>query len=100
MTKSLPEEKRLKWRALIEQQFQSGLSVKAWCLQNEVSPQTFQYWKTRLPRQLEKSSFVELKPRAAEAISLRARGLYIRIEKGCDPHLRKQLLAFIGEVAC
>ena len=101
MPRPTSEEKRLKWRTLIEKQKQSGLPIRKWCLQNEVNPHTFCYWKARLfPKQLQKSSFIELKPKSSEAISLRARGFYIRMESSCDPHLRKQLFALIGELSC
>lgn len=101
MPRSISEEKQLKWKSLIEKQRQSGVPIEKWCLQNEVNPHTFQYWKTKLfPRQLQKSSFTELKPKSPEPISLRTRGLYIRLEGSCDPHLCKKLLSFIGELSC
>ena len=101
MPKSLSQEKQLKWKILIEKQRQSSLPIRKWCLQNEVNPHTFQYWKAKLSsRKLQKSSFTELKSLSTQPISLRACGLYIRLESSCDPHLRKQLLAIVGELSC
>jgi hypothetical protein len=101
MSQSISEKKRIKWKDLIEKQCQSGLPIRKWCLQNAVNPHTFCYWKAKFSsKSLGKSSFIELKPKSFEAISLRARGLYIRLESSCDPHLRKQLLTFIGEISC
>ena len=85
-------EKRLEWKNIVEQQRRSGLSVKRWCLQNEIRPSAFQYWKERLfPKQLDKSSFTELNMKRPDSISLQAKGLYVRMGTDCDPNLRKQL---------
>ena len=92
------EEKRLEWKNLIEQQRQSNLSVDKWCLQNQIRPHTFRYWKEKLfPKQLQKSSFTELNMKRADALSLQARDFYVRMGSDCDPHLRKQLLALFAE---
>jgi hypothetical protein len=99
MPNSAPEDQQLQWKNLIEQQRASGLSVEKWCLQSQIKPHTFRYWKDKIfPKQLEKSSFTELHMRRPDAISLQARGLYIRMGGDCDPDLRKQLFAlFIGQ---
>jgi hypothetical protein len=95
------EDKQLEWKNLIEQQRQSGLSVDKWCLQNQIKPHTFQYWKDKLfPRQLQKSSFAELNMKRPDTISLQARGLYVRMGNDCDPHLRKQLFAMFAGLSC
>ena len=44
------EDKQLEWKNLIEQKRQSGLPVDKWCLQNQIRPSTFQYWKDKLER--------------------------------------------------
>ena len=76
------EAKQLEWKNLIEQQRQSSLSVEKWCLQNQIRPHTFRYWKEKLfPKQLQKSSFTELNMKRADAISLQARGLYVFAKK-------------------
>ena len=95
------EEKKLEWKNLIDQQRQSGLSVDKWCLQNQIRPSTFQYWKDKLfSKQLQKSSFAELNMKRPEAISLQAAGLYVRMGSDCDPILRRQLFALFAEAAC
>jgi hypothetical protein len=95
------EEKRLEWKNLIEQQRQSSLSINKWCQQNQISQTTFHYWKDKFfPRQLQKESFTELNIKRADAISLQARGLSIRMGSNCDPHLRKQLFALLGDLSC
>lgn len=66
------EDKQLEWKNLIEQQRQSGLSVDKWCLQNQIRPSTFQYWKDKLfPKRLQKSpDFRDFDPEIVECFSL------------------------------
>ena len=97
MTTPASEERQLEWKSRIGQQRQSGLSIEKWCLQNQISPHTFHYWKDKLfPKQLEKSSFTELNMKRPDAICLQARGIYVRMGSDCDPHLRKQLFAMFA----
>ncbi len=101
MPKSLPENKKLKWKNLIEEQRQSGLSIKKWCQQQNLVPNTFHYWKSRLlSRELQASSFVELKVKQPDEVSLQTRGLLIRLGGDCDPVLRKQLFTLFAEATC
>lgn len=53
MTKSV--EKQNLWKERVENQKESGLSIKAWCKQNHISVSTFLYWRNR-----GKKSFREL----------------------------------------
>ena|ERR1700728_1464011 len=95
------EDKQLEWKNLIEKQGQSGLSVEKWCLQNQLSPHVFHYWKKKLfPKRLQKSSFTELNMRRPDEISLQVRGLYIRMGSDCDPRLRKQLFDLFAGLPC
>src|SRR5438876_143349 len=95
------EEKKLKWTNLIEQQRQSGLSIKMWCQEHNTPPSTFHYWKEKIsPKQLERSSFTEMKRSRAETISLQAKGLYIRIGSECHFNICKQLFALLAEELC
>lgn len=101
MPKPVSEAKKLEWNRLIEEQRQSGLSIEKWCRQQNLIPHTFHYWKDKLfPKQLQKASFTELNMRRPDAISLQARGLYVRMGSDCDPMLRKRLFALFAEVAC
>jgi hypothetical protein len=97
MPKPTSPEKQLEWKGLIQKQQASGLSIDKWCLQNQIIPHVFHYWKSKLsPKQLEKSSFAELNIKRPDAISLQARGIYVRLGSDCDPHLRKQLFAIFA----
>lgn len=101
MPKPASEAKQLEWKGLIEEQSQSGLSVRSWCLQKKIPIYTFHYWKEKLfPAQLKKSHFAELKPRQAAAISIQAPGIFLRIGGDCNSVVRKQILAFFAEGVC
>lgn len=101
MSKSLSENKRLEWKRLVEEQRQSGLSIQKWCQQQHLASNTFHYWKGKLSsKELQPSSFVELKVKRPDEISLQTRGLHIRVGNDCDPVLRKQFLTLFAEAAC
>lgn len=94
-------DKKLKWKSLIEEQRQSGLSIKKWCQQKNLISNTFHYWKNRLSsKELQASSFVELKVKQPDEVSLQTRGLLIRLGSDCNPVLRKQLFALFAEATC
>lgn len=101
MPKPASEDKKLEWKNLIEQQSHSNLSVEKWCKQNQISSHTFRYWKDKLlSKPLQKNSFTELNIKRPDIISLRARGIHIRMGNDCDPHLFKQLFALFAEGLC
>ena len=91
------EDRQLEWKNIVEQQRKSDLSIEKWCLQHQIKPHTFHYWKDKLfPRQLQKSSFTELNMKRPNVIALQAQGLYVRMGRDCDPNLRKQLFALFA----
>lgn len=94
-------EKQLEWKKLIEQQRQSNLSIEKWCLQNQIRPHAFYYWRDKLfPKSLQKSSFTEINMKQVNTILLQARGIYIRMGSDCDLRLRKQLFALFSAMPC
>lgn len=42
------ESKRQLWEARFKEQSDSGMSIDAWCSQNQISKHTFYYWKQRI----------------------------------------------------
>ena len=62
MPRYASEKKRQEWKELIEQQSQGGLSVRRWCLENQIRLNSSQYWKSKLQSHpLERSSFTSFK---------------------------------------
>lgn len=95
------EEKKLEWKNLIEEQSQSSLSANKWCRERGLRPHTFRYWKNKLAsKQLQKSSFTEIKVKRPQTVSLQARGLYVRLGHDCDPQLRSKVFALFAEAGC
>ena len=101
MSNVSPSQNQDTWLARIEQQRQSGLSMKEWCRENNIPVSTFYYWNEKLfPRVLQKSNFTELAKKKPETVSLQARGLSVRIDSNCAPEIRRQLFLLFGEMPC
>jgi hypothetical protein len=95
------EETQQEWKNRIEEQRQSKLSIKQWCLKHQISTHVFSYWRDKLfPTELKTSSFTQLSAKRTHAISLQTQGLHVRIDSQCDPVLRRQLLALLMEAPC
>lgn len=101
MPKSSPE-KKVEWEERIRLQRESGLSVERWCIQNEIKPYNFNYWRKRIAPQpaLNRSSFKELSNEAHTAIVMEYRGIVIRLDKNFDPLILKNCLSVLLEVKC
>jgi len=66
-----PSEKATHWKSLIEQHQQSGLSIKAFCCQQQINLNTFHYWRKKFSasnRSKEQPIFVPLNHHANELI--------------------------------
>jgi len=101
MPRPASEDAKREWTNLIEQQRKSGLSIEKWCLQHQIRPHTFHYWKEKLlAKSLQTTSFTELNVKRPDAITLQACGIHIRIGGDCNPNLRKQIFALFSEGSC
>jgi len=49
-----------RFRLLIEEQRNSGLSIKEFCSNHIIPPSTFHYWKKKFAREPERNSFIPL----------------------------------------
>ena len=77
-------------------QYNSGLSIAAWCRENVEGYHRFLYWRQRL-QELEhgkSGSFVPLHV-ATTPILLECNGIYVHISPGFDAGLLKDLLSFL-----
>lgn len=103
-----------KWREIIKRYNESGLSVKQWCNENNISPTQYYYW-LRVIRQdsliqagtlavTGKTQFVEITQGKDEYQScpsktcaiLRSNGNEIEILNGADPNTLGILLNILG----
>ncbi|MBE5846001.1 MAG: hypothetical protein E7302_17920 [Butyrivibrio sp.] len=58
----LHQAKMTKWAALINQQLESGLSIKEWCIQNNQSFHAYNYWKHLIKESMVDSVIPDIVP--------------------------------------
>ena len=59
------------WMTMVQQQFESGLSVAEWCSKNQVSTKSFYYRRKQLRAEVLQSNnpmFAEIQPAASNPI--------------------------------
>ena len=86
------EERITHWRAIIEEQSASGLSVAAFCREHNIRSGQFHWWRHRL-RNIDslakESGFIKLVPISKpQSSGIRIRlsgGVFIEVEQGFDP---------------
>ncbi len=93
---ALSAESRSQWQERISQQQRSGLSQQRWCQEPQICLATFTYWKKKLAPPLDRSAFRQLEE-VGRGISLRWRGLEIRLESDFDSVTVKRLLEILGQ---
>ena len=101
-------ERRSHWRAIIENQATSGLSITAYCRDAQIKPACFHAWRRRLREpQSCSGGFLELIPgRLTEAATSGIRiclygKLAIEVERGFDPFtLRAVVETLSGRARC
>jgi len=82
----MDETKRLLWEERFKEQASSGMTVEAWCTQNQIASYTFYYWKQRIRKAkmepMEKDAaaplFAKLEMPAASDERITKAGLIIR----------------------
>ncbi len=83
MSQPFSEEQKQQWREKIISQKNSGISIAAWCRQNEIADHLFYYWKRKLFPEpaITLSSFTEV-PFEKEGQCLETKNSGIKIEYG------------------
>jgi hypothetical protein len=97
----IQEERHERWRQLVAQQEQSGLSVRAFCEQHRTSEHNFYQWRKRLAARLPvKFALVQTNgsapARAAVELTL-STGERLRIEPGVDAATLRVVLGVLRE---
>jgi hypothetical protein len=85
MPKPISEEKRLEWKERILSQQKSGSTISRWCRENQISYNSYQYWKKRFRsrKPLRRDFFTELSD-AKSGITLQYKNIKIYLEKDFD----------------
>lgn len=86
------------WAEKIAVWQQSGLSIAAWCRQNDENYHRFLYWRRRLqPAAKPGGHFVEL-TLESPALALACNGVTLQIERGFDHELLREVLSVLKAV--
>ena len=85
-------EKIADWRA-------SGLSIAAWCRQNDEGYYRFLYWRKRLQPKVQPTTgrFVELTFETS-SLAVECNGMTLHIERGFDRELLRDVLSVLKAV--
>ena len=65
--KQIDKAKLIKWSALIKEQSESSLKIKDWCAQNDITKDTYYYWKRKVMDALIDSATPDIVPIAPES---------------------------------
>jgi len=84
------------WTDKITEWRTSGLSIAAWCRQNDESYHRFLYWRRRLEPKTT-GGFVEL-TLESPALALACNGVTLRIERGFDRELLREVLSVLKAI--
>lgn len=96
------EERRARWRAIINGQAASGLNIAAYCRETHVHTSLFYTWRRKFREEPRCSEgFVELKatgsPRIASGVFIRLdEKLAIEVERGFDPVTLRAVVATLS----
>ena len=84
------------WTEKLADWSNSGLSIAAWCRQNDEGYHRFLYWRRRLGDQQARTagSFVELRL-GQSPLYLECNGIYIHVDRGFDPGLLTDILSLL-----
>jgi hypothetical protein len=99
-------ERRTHWRAIIEDQATSGVSIAAYCRDAQIKPSYFYTWRRRLREQQPcAGGFLELVPgrltNAASGICIRLGGrLCIEVERGFDSSTLRAVVETLSTNRC
>jgi hypothetical protein len=102
------QERRARWRSIVEQAARSSLPIRQFCQAQQVDEQQYYYWRRILAQEegaatvaSPASRFVLIRPEAAGAVSSAAagpelvldRGWHLRIPRGADEATLRCVLA-------
>lgn len=97
----ISDTRRATWQRLLAEQQASGLSVVAWCFQQDIREQTFYYWRKRLnnptvPSATQATQWLALDtaPAAGHGLTLTIGPVAITVSAGFD----QQVLADVVRV--
>ena len=93
-------DRRAVWQQRLTDQQDSGLSITAWCWQQNVSEQSFYYWRRRLVAAPaaptpDAPQWVAVLPEAGAGLTLRVGAVAVEVGAGFDPRVLAAVLAVL-----
>jgi transposase-like protein len=98
-------ERRDHWRAIIENQATSGMSIAAYCRDTQIKPSYFYTWRRRLREQQSSAGgFLELIPgrmtEVASGVRIRlGTKLSVEVERGFDPFTLRAVVETLSNLS-
>jgi len=97
------EQRRATWQRLLAEQQASGDSVTSWCFTQDISLQTFYYWRKRLAADTPSAStpqWLAVAPAVGQmgtgaSLTLRVGQVAIEVAAGFDPRLLVDVLTVL-----
>lgn len=91
------QAKLTEWAALFQEKESSGLTVKAWCNQNNISIHTYNYWKHLLKEQYVDSLLPDIvpishTPSSQSLLSSKAQCNLLSTRSSCESNDSRELL--------
>lgn len=87
------EAQKAIWAGHIERQRQSGKGIKVFCEEAGLKVWQFSYWRGVIHPKVDQAGFVEVRIKPGSGISIEVQGCRIRIERGFDAELLRQVVA-------
>lgn len=99
MVTSFSAAQKEEWKNKILQQKNSNQSITQWCLDNNIHPRRFYYWRSKLfPDCVDRSSFTELSNNRNTGITIECREISIHLEKSFDYETLKECLSILRSI--
>ena len=97
------EERRATWQRRVLEQQASGLTISAWCVQQDIQESAYYYWRRRLtadsaPAPL--SQWAVVVPEAGSGLTLRVGRVAIEVIPGFDARLLAEVLQVLEVSRC
>jgi hypothetical protein len=97
------------WRERVVAAEHSGTTAKQWCVQHDIRPNLFYYWKHQLSRVQNNVRSADWLPavvnegpveRVHDSITLRVAGAVIEVASGFNPTLLRAVVLALGSEQC
>lgn len=109
MPKAFPESISNQWKERVKNQRESGLTIAAWCRQNNFTSHTFYYWRDKFSPKatIKRENFKEIAERQIvdnenhqSGVCVQYQEFCIHLDQGFNMATLKQCLRALKELQC